>query len=160
MGLFSKKQINETLVSPIDGSLIPLEKVEDNVFSKKMMGDGFAIIPKGDNVVSPVDGKISSVFPTLHALMIRSNEGLEIMLHLGLDTVELNGEPFEVKVERDQTVTAGQPIATMNIADIKKSGKNPTVLVIVSNMDKVKKVSEVHASEISAGIGVQSITVK
>lgn len=159
MGLFSKKVKTATLVAPIDGRLIPLESVNDQVFSKKMMGDGFAIDPKDSNVVSPIGGKISSIFPTKHALMITSEEGLEIMLHLGLDTVELDGKPFAVSVKNGQQVTAGQKLATMDLNLIKQSQKEPTVITVISNMDKVKKLSPVIESEVSAGIGIMTVTL-
>ncbi|AKP66553.1 PTS sugar transporter subunit IIA [Companilactobacillus ginsenosidimutans] len=160
MGLFSRKNKQENLFAPIDGQLIPLDQVKDDVFSKKMMGDGFAVEPNDGTVVSPVEGTVSSVFPTKHAMMIESKEGLEIMLHLGLDTVELNGEPFDVTVKEGQSLTAGQQIASMDLDKITQSNKETTVIVIVSNMDKVKSLSDVRQKNVSAGDVVQTAEIQ
>lgn len=160
MGLFSKKKLETTLTAPIDGQLIPLEKVQDSVFSQKMMGDGFAVEPSDDKIVSPVSGTVESIFPTKHALMIQSKHGLEIMLHLGIDTVELNGEPFEIVVKKGDQIEQGAAIGKMDIDAIKAKQKLPTVIVIVSNMDQVKNISEVTPGQVSVGADVQTIQSK
>ncbi|MCH4008281.1 PTS sugar transporter subunit IIA [Companilactobacillus sp.] len=160
MGLFSKKKLETTLTAPIDGQLIPLEKVQDSVFSQKMMGDGFAVEPSDDKIVSPVSGTVESIFPTKHALMIQSKRGLEIMVHLGIDTVELNGEPFEIEVKKGDQIEQGSAIGEMDIDAIKAKQKLPTVIVIVSNMDQVKNISEITPEQVSAGKDVQTIQSK
>ncbi|MQS88504.1 PTS sugar transporter subunit IIA [Companilactobacillus mishanensis] len=159
MGLFSKKHKSDELVAPVNGKLIPLEKVDDQVFSQKMMGDGFAVEPSDGNIVSPVSGKVESVFPTKHALMISTKNGLEIMLHLGLDTVELNGKPFEITVNEGDSIESGQSLGNMDLDEIVNSGKKTTVIAIVSNMDSVSKMSPVDTKTVNSGDKVQTATL-
>lgn len=137
MGLFSHKKI-ETIVAPVSGQLINLEKVSDPVFAKKMMGDGLAIIPDDSTIVSPVNGVVATVFPTKHAIMLKSKHGLEIMLHLGIDTVELNGGPFTMAIREGAKVTAGQKLAEMDLKKIKAAGKDDTVMVIITDTNEIK----------------------
>ena len=96
----------EILYSPANGVVVPVSDVADPVFSQKMMGDGFAVIPADGNIYSPAKGKVLSVFPTKHAVGILLDSGLELLLHMGLDTVELNGKPFEIFVKEGQALTA------------------------------------------------------
>ncbi len=91
---FLKKNKEIELISPMTGDIIPLEEVPDPVFSEKMMGDGIAIEPSEGKVLSPIDGKIATIFPTNHAIGLVNKEGLEILIHIGIDTVELKGEGF------------------------------------------------------------------
>lgn len=102
------------------GEVISLSEVPDPVFAQKMMGDGIAVIPKDGKVVSPVKGQIIQVFPTKHAIGIRTKHGLEVLIHVGLDTVELNGEGYEVTVSEGQKVKIGDPIMNVDIEFIEK----------------------------------------
>ncbi|MDR2832145.1 MAG: PTS transporter subunit IIBC [Streptococcaceae bacterium] len=129
--------IEVPLLAPVDGTLMPISKVNDFVFSEKMMGDGFAIEPKSNNIFSPVDGKIISIFPTKHALGIQTDKGVEVLIHIGIDTVDLNGKPFENFVEVGQIIKAGQKIATADFSQIQQQGKGSTVIVAFTNMEKV-----------------------
>ena len=95
---------------PIEGEIIPLDEIPDPVFSQKMMGDGFGIIPSKGLVVSPVDGEIINVFPTKHAVGIMSKQGYEILIHVGLETVNLKGEGFTLLVKQGDHVLKGQKI--------------------------------------------------
>ncbi|MFK5280126.1 PTS glucose transporter subunit IIA, partial [Lacticaseibacillus paracasei] len=98
-GLFkAKKKTGQPIIAPVTGILMPLDDVTDDVFSQKMMGDGFAIQPEESQIVSPVSGTVSTVFPTKHAIGITTPEGLDVLVHMGLDTVELDGKPFKVDV--------------------------------------------------------------
>ena len=99
----SKSKGNE-VKAPIKGNLIPLSEVSDDVFSQKMLGDGFAVKPTGQEVVAPVSGTITTLFPTKHAIVIKTAEGLEVLIHLGIDTVELKGEPFKLFAEQGDSV--------------------------------------------------------
>lgn len=99
----SKSKGNE-VKAPIKGNLIPLSEVSDDVFSQKMLGDGFAVKPTGQEVVAPVSGTITTLFPTKHAIGIKTAEGLEVLIHLGIDTVELKGEPFKLFAEQGDSV--------------------------------------------------------
>ncbi|WP_436666374.1 N-acetylglucosamine-specific PTS transporter subunit IIBC [Lactiplantibacillus plantarum] len=111
--------------------------VADNTFAKKMLGDGFAIDPADGTITTPVDGTVSTVFPTKHAIGFKTDSGLEILLHMGIDTVELNGAPFEVLVQTGQPVHHGEVVAKADLAAIKAAGKATTMMVIITNMDAV-----------------------
>ncbi|MFD1485133.1 PTS glucose transporter subunit IIA [Lacticaseibacillus baoqingensis] len=149
LGLFKKK--GQTIVAAVSGDLIPLESVADEVFSQKMMGDGYAIQPQAGEIFAPVTGKISTVFPTKHAIGITTEKGLEVLVHMGLDTVELDGAPFDVDVALDDAVTAGTKLATMDIAQVKASGREPTVVVVYTNMDQLKDYPAIEARQIQHG---------
>ncbi|RDZ12788.1 PTS glucose transporter subunit IIA [Priestia megaterium] len=141
-GLFKKKNITqiEEIFAPLYGDIIPLSKVPDPVFSKKMMGDGIAIIPKSGKVVSPVNGQVIQVFPTKHAIGIRSERGLELLIHIGLETVELNGEGFEVLVNTDEPIKAGDPLVKVNLEYLKRKNKDIVTPIIITNMEKVLEI--------------------
>ena len=158
MGLFSRKKIDE-FVSPANGELIHLDKVNDPVFSQKLMGDGFAVKPSDNEIVAPIGGVIGTVFPTKHALMITSKNGLEIMLHLGIDTVELNGQPFEMFVQENDTVEAGQKLATMDLQKVQDSGKDTPIMTIITNSDAVKDMGDFEDKSVYAGDKALEITV-
>lgn len=159
MGLFSRKKIDE-FVSPANGELIHLDKVSDPVFSQKLMGDGFAVTPSDNEIVAPIGGVIGTVFPTKHALMITSEHGLEVMLHLGIDTVELNGKPFETFVKENDTVKAGQKLVSMDLEQVKAAGKDTFIMAIITNSDAVKDMGDFDEKTISAGDPALKITVK
>lgn len=136
--LFGKKEMS--LVSPANGQIIPMDQVEDEVFAAKMMGDGFAVIPEDGNIVSPCDGEVVNVFKTKHAVIIRDEFGLELIIHVGLDTVKLGGEGFKVMVNENMTVKKGDPLITVDL-DLLKSRDIPAVTpVVITNMDIVKSI--------------------
>ncbi|HEN1715685.1 TPA: PTS glucose transporter subunit IIA, partial [Enterococcus faecium] len=112
LNFFRKNEIS--VVAPATGVFEKLEKLSDPVFSKGMMGQGFAIDAKNETIVSPIDGFVSSIFPTKHALGIKTKSGIEILVHVGIDTVELNGEGFDIKVQEGQKVKAGDILMTIN----------------------------------------------
>ena len=93
--------------SPIKGKHVALSEVSDPVFAQKMMGEGSAILPEDNRVLAPVSGTLTTVFPTKHAYGIKTDDGLEVLIHIGIDTVELNGEHFDVHVKQGDTVTVG-----------------------------------------------------
>lgn len=159
MGLFSRKKVDK-FVAPASGELIHLDKVSDPVFSQKLMGDGFAITPDQDEIFAPIGGVIGTVFPTKHALMITSDHGLEVMLHLGIDTVELNGKPFETFVKEGDTVKAGQKLATMALAQVKAANKDTAIMTIVTNSDAVKDMPDFEEKAVKPGDEALDVTVK
>lgn len=159
MGLFSRKKVDE-FVAPAKGELIHLDKVSDPVFSQRLMGDGFAVNPSANEIVAPIGGVIGTVFPTKHALMITSDHGLEVMLHLGIDTVELKGKPFEVFVNEGDTVKTGQKLATMDLQQIKDSGKDTSIMAIITNSDAVKNMGDFDEKAVDTGDDVLKIDVK
>ncbi|MGX7199407.1 PTS sugar transporter subunit IIA [Enterococcus nangangensis] len=132
--LFGKKK---SLFAPVDGEFIPLSTVKDPVFAQKMMGDGIAVIPSDGHVVSPVVGTISTIIEQKHALGITTPSGKEILLHMGIDTVALAGKPFELLVKAGDAVTVGTPLAEMDLQMVKDSGKDTTILVIVTGQEKI-----------------------
>lgn len=157
----NSKLTTQEIVAPVDGQIEELDEVEDQVFSQKMLGEGFAIVPKDGKIVAPVDGKIISVMSTKHALTLKSTKGnLEILLHMGLDTVELKGRPFDIKVKENEIVKAGQPIAQMDIEKIKEAGKDPVVIMTITNMDDVANFKLTATGEVKADTPVLKITSK
>lgn len=148
---FSKEQKNSALnllieyeaksiYSPTDGTVIPLESVPDEVFASKALGDGVAIYPNTGNLYSPVNGKVSTLFSTKHALGIISVDGMEILLHIGIDTVTMDGDGFESYINIGEEVKAGQLLIKFDISKIKNYGLNPCVMVIVTNLQAVGEI--------------------
>jgi glucose PTS system EIICBA or EIICB component len=125
-----------TIFAPLTGKVVPLEDIPDEVFSTKMMGDGVAILPSEGTIVSPVDGMIVSVFETKHAITIRGENGEEILIHMGLDTVTLKGEGFDVKVVAGDQVAKGELLAVMDIRLLQEKGLNTITPIIVLNSDQ------------------------
>lgn len=132
MNLFNKKK--DSITNPVNGEVIPMEKVADEVFSKKLLGDGFAVEPTDGDIYSPVKGKVLSIFPTKHAISILTNNGLEVLVHMGIDTVELEGECFDILVKKDQKITNDTKIAKMDIPYILEKQKSTTVIVAFTNV--------------------------
>ncbi|WP_236699378.1 PTS glucose transporter subunit IIA [Vibrio natriegens] len=125
-----------TLVSPLKGEIIPLESVNDESFSQKLLGDGVAIRPAEGIVRAPCDAVISSVIGTKHAVGMTSTNGAEVLIHVGLDTVELKGQFFECLVELDQQVKAGDPLIKFDLQSIANAGYDTTTPFIVMNSDE------------------------
>lgn len=149
------------LYSPVAGHLIHLEKVNDDVFSQKMLGDGFAVRPTETEIFAPIGGKVATLMEeSKHAIIIKSTDGAEMLVHMGLDTVTLKGKPFEIKVSLGDTVEPGQEIATMNLDKIKETHKDPTVIVTATNMDKVAEVSDFEEKTVEPGESVMSMLIK
>ena len=135
------KGLTEEVYSVADGEVIALEQVKDPVFSQKMMGDGFAVEPANGNIVSPVSGTVSSIFPTKHALGLVTEAGLEVLVHIGLDTVSLEGKPFTVHVAEGQKVTAGDLLVTTDLDAIRAAGRETSTIVVFTNGDVIKSVN-------------------
>ena len=146
MGLFDifkkskQEESDKGIVSPTNGELLDISKVPDEVFSTKMMGDGFAIKSTDGIIVSPVDGKIGVVFETKHAIIIESKEGKEILLHLGIDTVNLKGEGFEVFVNVGDEVKAGDKLVKMDLPFIEANAKSSISPVIFTNLESNESI--------------------
>ena len=135
------KGLTEEVYSVADGEVIALEQVKDPVFSQKMMGDGFAVEPANGNIVSPVSGTVSSIFPTKHALGLVTEAGLEVLVHIGLDTVSLEGKPFTVHVAEGQKVAAGDLLVTADLDAIREAGRETSTIVVFTNADAIKSVN-------------------
>ncbi|MCM2591488.1 glucose-specific PTS transporter subunit IIBC [Rossellomorea marisflavi] len=137
----SDEQRAERFVAPITGELKDITEVPDQVFSGKMMGDGFAILPEEGMIVSPVDGKIVNVFPTKHALGIESKGGREILIHVGIDTVKLQGEGFEALVKEGDQVEAGQPLLKVDLDFIKANAPSIITPIVFTNLKEGQQVT-------------------
>lgn len=123
------------VLAPVKGKVIPLEKVNDSAFSSKVMGEGIAIIPEENTIVAPFDGTVSAIFPTKHAIGLTSEAGMELLIHVGIDTVELNGQYFESLVSVGDLVKAGQALLTVDFAAVKAAGYDPVVPIVVTNSE-------------------------
>ena len=136
MGLFDfiKKKEEKTptknIVACASGTLVDITMVEDPTFAEKMMGDGYAIAPSEGTVVSPIDGEIAVAFPTGHAFGIKSEDGLEVLIHIGIDTVGLNGKGFTAKVQTGQKVHAGDVLVKVDLNAIQTAGLDSTIMNI------------------------------
>ena len=135
------KGITETVQSVADGQAISITEVKDPVFSQKMMGDGYAVEPANGSIYAPVTGVVTSVFPTKHAVGILSDKGLEVLVHVGLDTVALNGAPFSAKVADGQRVAAGDLLLVADLEAIRSAGRETTTVVAFTNTAEIKSVT-------------------
>ncbi|MGM9986752.1 MAG: glucose-specific PTS transporter subunit IIBC [Bacillaceae bacterium] len=138
------------VVSPLTGRIIPITDVQDPVFGGKMMGDGFAIEPTEGIVVSPVDGEVANLFPTKHAIGIVSSEGLEVLIHIGMDTVKLNGEGFNAHVKQGDKVKKGQELITFDLEYVKNNAPSIMTPVVFTNAQD-KEVEIVKTGTVSRG---------
>jgi PTS system glucose-specific IIA component len=132
----SEKKIK--IFAPISGNLISIKDVPDIVFSEKIVGDGVAVNPTGNEIVSPLSGKIGKIFPTLHAFSIESTEGVQIFVHFGIDTVKLKGKGFQSDIKEGQKVKKGQLIIRIDLELLKKTAKSIITPVVISNLDEIK----------------------
>ena len=151
------KGVTDEVHSVADGQVINIEDVKDPVFSQKMMGDGFAVEPENGHIVSPVAGKVTSVFPTKHALGLVTDNGLEVLVHIGLDTVSLEGKPFEVKVTEGQTVAAGDLLVEADLDAIRAAGRETSTIVVFTNADAIKSVKVEHTGKLAANAPVATV---
>ena len=151
------KGLTEEVYSVADGQVIALEQVKDPVFAQKMMGDGFAVEPANGNIVSPVSGTVSSIFPTKHALGIVTEAGLEVLVHIGLDTVSLEGKPFTVHVAEGQKVAAGDLLVTADLDAIRAAGRETSTVVVFTNGDAIKSVKLEKTGSLAAKTAVAKV---
>ncbi len=147
---FRKKQKELAVYAPMDGTAIDLSDVPDDAFSEKILGDGAAVIPKNGIIYSPVDGEIIDITDTKHAFCITTNEGTELLLHVGIDTVKLKGEGFKVNILSGDKVKVGTKIAEVDLEFLRKNNlrtETPVVLTEAQNY----KITQVHSGEVSGG---------
>ena len=138
---FLKRKPRE-IKAPIDGMLIPIEEVNDEVFSSKMAGDGIAIMPIGDTFRAPIDGVITKIFSTNHAYSIKNKQDLEVLVHIGLETVALKGEGFERLAQEGDEVNAGDPIVKVDLEYIKANAKDIITPILVTDESKYKEIDK------------------
>jgi len=139
-GLFKRKK--REVVSPADGQIVDITEVPDEVFANGMVGDGVALKPVGETFCAPIDGVVSKIFPTNHAYTIRSDKDLEVMVHIGLDTVALGGKGFERLASEGMRVTAGTPIIKADLAYLAEHAKDTITPIIVSEESDVGQIGK------------------
>ncbi|AYU55236.1 PTS sugar transporter subunit IIA [Staphylococcus debuckii] len=139
-GKEDKVDKNIEIYAPITGEFVDIENIPDPVFAQKMMGEGFGIKPSEGVVVAPIDGKVDNVFPTSHALGLKADNGLELLIHIGLDTVQLNGEGFKVLVESGDSVSVGDPLVEFDLDYIDQNAKSTISPIIITNTDQVENI--------------------
>lgn len=140
--LFKRNKNDHELMSVGNGEVINLEEVEDPIFSQKMMGDGYGFRPEDGEIFAPADGEISMIPNTKHGIGMSTSGGLELLIHMGIDTVELKGAPFDIKVKVGDQVQKGQLLATMDLNQIKNADKKTTTMVIVTNSNDLNMSSQ------------------
>ncbi|WP_163527607.1 PTS sugar transporter subunit IIA [Halobacillus ihumii] len=146
--LFGNKEQSVVVVAPINGKVVALEDVPDPVFAEKMMGEGIAVEPVEGTVVSPVEGEIVQLFPTKHAVGLKTKTGAEILIHIGLETVSMEGEGFESFVKQGDKVKVGDRLITFDKSLVEEKAKSIVTPIIVTNSDEfdVELTSESQAS--------------
>jgi len=135
-GLVSEDGIR--VYAPVSGKILPIEDVPDVVFSERIAGDGIAIKPEGDKLVAPFDGTIVQVFETNHAFAIRSEKNIEVLVHFGIDTVDLRGKGFKRLAESGQKVHKGDPIIGFNLKELESSAHSTVTPVVISNIGELE----------------------
>jgi glucose-specific phosphotransferase system IIA component len=149
MSFFRKKKIE--LAAPVTGELRSISEVPDKIFSSKAMGDGYSVTPTDGAIYSPLDATVDSVFPTKHAIGLKTKSGVEVLLHLGIDTVELNGQGFTTHVSAGDSVTPETKLVDVDLDFLAQQGKATDIMVIFTNLDKQQlqyTTGDVTASQI------------
>lgn len=141
--------VSVKLMAPMKGAVMGLHDVADEVFSKGLLGKGMAIEPVDGKVVSPIAGTVTTVFPTKHAIGLTDDHGMEVLIHVGLDTVSLNGEPFEALVAAGDRVEVGTELLQADLDAIKAAGLPTTTVVVITNTDEFKDVTPVEPGNVS-----------
>lgn len=145
------------LCAVADGTVQSIEQASDPVFAQKMMGEGYFIEPTNGHIYAPTSGIISSIFPTKHAIGLTTADGLELLIHMGVNTVELGGTPFDIKVSEGQAVTKDTMIADVDLAAIKEAGKETAMMVLLTNMEHVLTFVLTHIGEVTAKTPVMDV---
>ena len=146
---FKGKDKGNLIYEPCKGRVVPLAEVPDPVFADKVLGDGFAVIPADGRIYAPADGEVAMVFDTLHAVTLTSTQGAEILIHIGLDTVTLKGEPFKAHVAAGDKVKKGDLLIEADLDKIEKAGLNTIIPVLICNTDDYGKISLQKEGDVS-----------
>ncbi|QCJ44680.1 PTS glucose transporter subunit IIA [Bacillus sp. S3] len=154
----NKKSENIAIQSPLNAEVIKLESVPDPVFSQKMMGEGIGFIPTNGEIYSPISGKVTQVFPTKHAIGLMTEDGVELLLHLGLETVELNGEGFDILIESGDRVQAQDRIGSFDLTFIEEKGKEIISVLVFPNLkEKGKELTLSKTGEVKVGTEIANL---
>ena len=164
MGLFDifkkKEKTIVTIYSPMNGKVIELKEVPDEAFAQKMVGDGCAIEPDKGIICSPIDGQLMNIFPTNHAIIFETIDGLEMIIHFGIDTVKLDGKDFQ-KLREPGPIKIGDEIIKYDLDDIKDGVPSTRSPIIINNMEKVEKIEVLSLGKvIKIGEPIMKITLK
>ena len=164
MGLFDifkkKEKTIVTIYSPMNGKVIELKEVPDEAFAQKMVGDGCAIEPDKGIICSPIDGQLMNIFPTNHAIIFETIDGLEMIIHFGIDTVKLDGKGFQ-KLREHGPIKIGDEIIKYDLDDIKDGVPSTRSPIIINNMEKVEKIEVLSLGKvIKIGEPIMKITLK
>ncbi|MED1114756.1 PTS sugar transporter subunit IIA [Bacillus paramycoides] len=158
---FGSKTNEETIVAPLTGAVKNIEEVPDPVFAGRMMGDGVAIDPTEGVVVSPVDGEIVQLFHTKHAIGIKTKNGTEILIHVGLETVKMEGEGFEAHVSEGQAVKAGDKLISFDLELIREKAKSTITPIVITNTDATESIKTTVGVTATKGLTeVMKVTMK
>lgn len=137
--------------APVAGSLVSIKEVSDPTFGEEILGKGVAIIPSANQICAPIDGKVATVFPTGHAVAVTGHDGTEVLIHVGLDTVNLNGEHFTIHVEADQEVKKGDLLLEADLEQIKAAGYDVITPVVICNSDEFTEIVPEAPKTVVAG---------
>ena len=164
MGLFDifkkKEKTIVTIYSPITGKVIELKEVPDEAFAQKMVGDGCAIEPDKGSICSPIEGQLMNIFPTNHAIIFETIDGLEMIVHFGIDTVKLDGKGFQ-KLREPGPIKVGDEIVKYNLDEIKDNVPSTRSPIIINNMEKVEKIEVLSLGKIvKIGEPIMKVTLK
>ncbi len=143
--------------SPLKGVVIPLAEVEDPVFSEGIIGPGVGIRPEEGRLYAPADGEVTAAYPTGHALALKTPDGMEVMIHIGIDTVKLNGSGFELHTKAGEQVKKGDLLVSFDIPAITEAGYKVTTMVLVSNAAEIGSMTEPVLGAVNAGDRLYSI---
>lgn len=158
----SEKEItikDEVILNPIEGAIIPLKNVDDAVFASEALGKGFAIEPSGELVTAPFTGKVVTVFPTKHAIGLESDNGVELLIHIGLNTVELNGRFFETYVSEGDRIVSGQKLVSFELDKIKEAGYGTQIPIVVTNTNNYSEIELLKEGNTTNGEPVLSVHI-
>ena len=164
MGLFDifkkKEKTVVTIYSPMNGKVIELKEVPDEAFAQKMVGDGCAIEPDKGSICSPIEGQLMNIFPTNHAIIFETIDGLEMIVHFGIDTVKLDGKGFQ-KLREPGPIKVGDEIVKYNLDEIKDGVPSTRSPIIINNMEKVEKIEILSLGKVvKIGEPIMKVTLK
>lgn len=159
--LFSNKNDNQfRLASPLKGRILPLSEAPDETFAQKILGDGFVVEPVDGKVISPVEGTVMQIFRTGHAVGLQTAQGLEILIHIGIDTVKMNGKGFKALVQNGQTVKKGDLLIEFDLNEVRGNAKSTLSPVVITNMDQVSSLVLKNQGSVNAGDEVLEVLLK
>lgn len=156
--MFEKNAKIISLKAVEDGRTIPMDEVNDQTFAQELLGPGIAIVPSNGTVVSPIDGTIATVMDTKHAVCIQGEDGLELIVHAGLDTVELNGKYYQTYKEIGDQVNAGDVLLEFDLEEIAKAGYDVTTPIVITNLGDYKITKCLTGQQVKAGEEVIQLT--